>query len=89
MRIATLISAIFLAGAASAAPNTQLVNSVQHNLNLFGFAEVDASTLSTRQIAALHMKLSSNATRFGLNGIRLRQDIKVILGWDAPVVKNN
>jgi hypothetical protein len=63
------------------APNQQLVTSVQHRLNVIGFSKVDASTLSTSQIGALHLRLQGNYT-FGLNRIRTQQDVKVILNWE-------
>jgi len=67
-----------------AAPNAQLVASVQSRLDRLGFTEVDASALSTRQIAALHLQLQGQALSFGPNWIRTRQDVKAILRLDPP-----
>ncbi|SFJ09205.1 hypothetical protein [Jannaschia pohangensis] len=82
--LTALLVAVTLGGApAAAAPNAQLVASVQHRLNVFGFDHVDAATLTTRQIAALHMQLQGRAgSLYGANYIRTRQRIQVILGWD-------
>jgi hypothetical protein len=69
---------------AVAAPNAQLVASVQNRLDFLGFRDVDASTLTTRQIAALHMQLQGRALSFGPRWIESRQKVKAILRWDAP-----
>jgi hypothetical protein len=76
------LSIAVLATPVLAAPNQQLVNSVQHRLNVIGFSKVDAGELSTSQIAALHTRLQGNYT-FGLNRIRTQQAVKVILNWDG------
>lgn len=76
------LSFAVLATPVAAAPNQQLVTSVQHRLNVIGFSKVDAGTLSTSQIAALHTRLQGNYT-FGLNRIRTQQAVKVILDWDG------
>jgi hypothetical protein len=89
-RAAVLALALALAlgsavpGTALADPNPQLVASVQQRLNVLGFTGVDARTLSTRQVAALHMELRGGAFSFGRNYIRARQRVETILGWDAP-----
>jgi hypothetical protein len=75
------LSLAVLATPVLAAPNQQLVTSVQQRLNVIGFSKVDASTLSTSQIGALHLRLQGNYT-FGLNRIRTQQDVKVILNWE-------
>jgi hypothetical protein len=74
----------FGAPAAIAAPNAQLVASVQQRLDVSGFADVDAGTLSTRQVAALHMQLQGRAPRHGRPWIETRQKVKAILRWDPP-----
>ncbi|MEL6587205.1 MAG: hypothetical protein AAFY65_10030 [Pseudomonadota bacterium] len=80
-----LITALAIGGPSAAAPNAQLVASVQNRLDRIGFTQVDARTLSTRQIAALHMELQGRAfSRFGPGFLRTREKVKVILGWDAP-----
>jgi hypothetical protein len=76
--------ALALAAPAVAAPNAQLVASVQHRLDHLGFADVDAATLSTRQIAALHMELQGRALGYGAPWIETRQKVKAILRWDPP-----
>ena len=78
----TLIVSISLALATPvvAAPNKQLVASVQHRLNVLGFSKVDAGTLSTAQIGALHLRLQGSFA-FGYNRIRKQQEVKVILQW--------
>lgn len=74
------------AAAEARAPHPQLVRSVQHRLNRIGFRDVDARTLSTRQIAALHMRLQGPI--FGGVGldnrwINLRSEVRRILLWEA------
>ncbi|PWJ21973.1 hypothetical protein [Jannaschia seohaensis] len=67
-----------------AAPNAQLVASVQVRLDQLGFSDVDAALLSTRQIAALHTQLQGDALAFGPDWIRTRQKVKAILRLDPP-----
>ncbi|WP_298295744.1 hypothetical protein [uncultured Litoreibacter sp.] len=76
------LSMAVVAAPVAADPNPQLVNSVQHRLNVIGFSKVDAGTLSTAQIAALHTKLQGNYT-FGYARIRTQQEVKMILQWDG------
>ena len=80
MRSLVLALALAIATPAIAAPNAQLVASVQQRLDILGFDDVDASTLTTRQIAALHMQLRGRAMDFGR--INTRSRVKIILGWD-------
>lgn len=78
--IATILA---FAAPAIAQPNAQLVNSVEQRLAILGFQNVDASTLSTRQVAALHLELQREAFSFdNFNRINARSRVKVILGWD-------
>lgn len=71
------------ASPASAEPNAQLVRSVEHRLSILGFGHVDASTLSTRQIAALHLELQRGALGFGgFDRINARSRVRIILGWE-------
>lgn len=68
---------------ATAGPNAQLVTSVQHRLNVLGFRDVDAGTLSTAQIAALHLYLDGPVLDFGgFDRMNARSRVKVILGWE-------
>ena len=75
------MSAALVSLPATAAPNAQLVRSVEHRLAVIGFSDVDVSKLSTSQVGALHLRLQGNYT-FGLNRVRAQQEVKVILGWD-------
>jgi hypothetical protein len=81
MRTLILVLLLGLAApAAFAAPNAQIVASVQQRLNVLGFRDVDASTLTTSQIGALHLELDSRALSFsGFNRINARSKVKVIL----------
>ncbi|MGB3408925.1 MAG: hypothetical protein WBA67_15695 [Jannaschia sp.] len=82
---ACFICFLLAAAPVAAAPNAQLVASVQHDLDAFGYSQVDAGTLSTRQIAALYLHLGTRRPSItGLSRLRTRQRIDVILGWDAP-----
>ncbi len=80
---AALLVSATLASAppATAAQNSQLIRSVEQRLAIIGFGDVDASTLSTSQLAALHLRLQGKYT-FGLNRVRARQEVKVILDWE-------
>lgn len=83
MRALLLIAALAMATPAVAAPNAQLVASVQQRLDILGFRDVDAGDLTTIQIAALHLELQGRAMSFGgFNRMNTRQRVKVILGWD-------
>lgn len=76
--IATILA---FAVPASAQPNAQLVNSVEQRLAILGFNDVDAATLSNRQIAELHLELQGNAFSFDNFGrINARSRVKIILG---------
>lgn len=78
---ALLIAALLAATSpAIAAPNAQLVRSVEHRLAVIGMRDVDVSTLNTSQVAALHMKLQGRYADFHRR-IRTQQEVKVILGW--------
>ncbi|MEP3347309.1 MAG: hypothetical protein ABJN34_07210 [Litoreibacter sp.] len=79
---ALIVTGLALAGLvlpASAAPNAQLVNSVQQRMNVLGFRDVDVSQLTSHQIVALHLKLQGPSN----SGIRKKQDIRAILRWDG------
>tara|TARA_R110002012_G_scaffold34960_1_gene100391 strand:- start:655 stop:927 length:273 start_codon:yes stop_codon:yes gene_type:complete len=78
-----LVAALAVATPVMAAPNAQLVASVQQRLDILGFRDVDAGTLTTRQIAALHMQLQGRAMDFGgFRRMNTRSRVKVILSWD-------
>lgn len=57
------------------------IRNIEHELSLFGFRDVDASTLTNQQLGALHLKLSNSVSPFGFEAIRRKQEIKTILGW--------
>ncbi|MBM2575243.1 hypothetical protein JQC91_02900 [Jannaschia sp. Os4] len=87
---ALLIAAALAAAAAPAAAQTakpaqtsQLAAGVQRTLDVLGFREVDARSLITRQLAAIHLNVAPRAPGFGSRWINLRQEVKVILGWDG------
>lgn len=84
MRKALLLALLLAATVpVQAAPNAQLVASVQQRLDRVGFPDVDAATLSTRQIAALHLELDGRAMDFGgFARLTTQQRVRVILGWD-------
>ncbi|MGB3553085.1 MAG: hypothetical protein WBA25_00425 [Jannaschia sp.] len=80
---ALAVAASLAATPAVAAPNAQLVTSVQQRLDRIGFDAVEARSLTTRQIAALHMELQGRALAPGPRWIDTRQRVRVILGWDG------
>lgn len=89
MKVAALaLAAVLAAGPVVAAPNAQLVSSVQMRLNTLGFGAVDASSLSTRQIAALHMQLQGRNMAFGIPQMDTRQKVRVILDWDGYALRD-
>lgn len=80
--VLALMAALACAMPAAAAPNAQLVASVQQRLDGLGFRHVNAGTLTTRQIAALHLQLTSRSVGFGPRWIDRRARVKAILRWD-------
>ncbi len=60
-RALLLCLGLAVATPAVAAPNAQLVASVQQRLDIIGFHAVDAGTLTNSQIAALHLELQGRA----------------------------
>lgn len=83
MRAAIILAAMLTISApAAAAPNAQLVASVQQRLDLLGFSDVDAGTLTTAQIAALHLELQGRSMDFGgVERMKIRMRVKAILNW--------
>lgn len=73
---------------AHAAPDRHLVANAQHTLNVLGFDEVDAGSLTTRQVAAIHLNIAPRAPGWGRRWIELRQEVKVILGWDGFALRD-
>ena len=80
---ALIVAAAFLAGPAAAAPETQLERGVQQRLDRLGFSAVDAGSLTTRQLAALHLELQGKRLIPGIPALRTRERVRVILGWDG------
>ncbi|MFO6464540.1 hypothetical protein ACK8OR_09110 [Jannaschia sp. KMU-145] len=86
--MALAIAGLLIAAPVTAAPNAQLVQSVQTRLNTLGFGAVDAGSLTTRQIAALHMQLQGGTMEFGIPQMDARQKVRVILGWDGYTLRD-
>ncbi|KIT15358.1 hypothetical protein [Jannaschia aquimarina] len=85
IRTILVVLATALVSPAWAEPNSQLVASVQQRLDRLGFDGVDARQLSTRQIAALHMRLQGPTFGgFGFNDrwMKKRREVKAILRWE-------
>lgn len=80
LRPAALLLAAALAAAAPASANEhpQLAASVQQRLDILGFRNVDARTLSLGQLAALHLQLQGRAMSF-MNRFDAQQKVKAIL----------
>ncbi|MEM9795972.1 MAG: hypothetical protein AAF919_05765 [Pseudomonadota bacterium] len=89
IRLAVVALALVLATEpAQAEPNAQLVSSVQHRLNILGYQRVDASSLTTRQIAMLHLKLQGPLPGGGFRWMNLRQETQVILNLDGFALRD-
>ncbi|WP_298258812.1 hypothetical protein [uncultured Litoreibacter sp.] len=81
---AALVSAlVVLSAPAFAAPNEQLLRSIEHRLAFWNVGEVDYSALTTSQAAALHLKLSNAPSRFSGRSSFFRQELLTILQWDG------
>ena len=81
---AALIAGLFaLSAPAVAAPNEQLLRSIEHRLTFWNVGEVDYKALTTSQAAALHMKLSNAPPRFSGRAHMFRQELLTILRWDG------
>ncbi len=79
---AILLSAVMaLPVSAENTKSDAFIRNIEHELKVFGFKDVDATTLSNQQLGALHLKLSNSVSPFGFEAIRRKQEIKVILGW--------
>lgn len=63
--------------------SAQLAASAQYVLNRLGYQQVDATSLSTRQLAAIHTQFHGRRLNFGRQWIDSRGRIAVILGWDG------
>ena len=72
---------ILLPAIAMAAPNSQLLRSIEMGLRQFRI-ETDVSKLTNSQAAALHFELSSPESTFFGTDFRTRQKIQSILRWN-------
>lgn len=82
---AGLVAALLIAVpmTASAAPNEQLLRSIEHRLKFWNVGEVDYSNLTTSQASALHLKLTNAPSRFSGRAHIFRQELLTILRWDG------
>ncbi len=84
IRAALLTAALtFAPVAATAAPNEQLLRSIEHRLQFWNVGPVDYSTLTTSQAAALHLRLTNAPPRFSGRASFFRQELILILNWDG------
>lgn len=83
IRAALLAALIALTAPAVAAPNEQLLRSIEHRLAFWNVGEVDYKALTTSQAAALHMKLTNAPSRFSGRSHMFRQELLTILRWDG------
>jgi hypothetical protein len=83
MRALILIAALAFAAPAAAAQTSQLALSVQFQLNALGFEEVDASSLTLRQLAAIHTQVDASWPLGGLRALRQRGTVRNILRIDG------
>lgn len=81
---AGLIAALMaLATPSHAAPNEQLLRSIENRLTFWNVGPVDYSKLTTAQAAALHTKLSTAPPRYSGRAHIFRQELLTILRWDG------
>lgn len=90
------VRAIFVAAimatapmAVAAAPNEQLLRSIEHRLTFWNVGPVDYQTLTTAQASALHLKLTNAPSRFSQRAFLFRQELKTILQWDGSERKHS
>lgn len=82
-----LIAALALTTPLAATANTgastndaRLASSVQQRLDRIGLRDVDATTLTNRQLSMIHLELQGKALDFGgFNRINARSAVRVIL----------
>lgn len=81
---AVLIAALLASATpAAAAPNEQLLRSIEHRLAFWNVGPVDYDALTTSQAAALHLKLTNAPPRFSGRAHMFRQELLTILRWDG------
>ncbi|WP_154666809.1 hypothetical protein [Litoreibacter arenae] len=73
----------------SAAPNEQLLRSIESRLVFWNVGPVDYKALTTSQAAALHMKLTNAPSRFSGRAAMFRQELLTILRWDGSEKKHS
>ena len=85
MRAAFVLSALLVCAplAGKAEPSPQFVASVQSRLDMVGYPQVDAASLTTRQLAALHMQIGSRYAVTGSRWLEGRRKVQAILRWDG------
>lgn len=74
---------------AGAAPNAQLLRSIEHRLNIWNVGPVDYDSLTTSQASALHLKLTNAPSRFSGRASFFRQELITILNWDGSERKHS
>ena len=92
MKIRAVLIAALLAAtplAVAAAPNEQLLRSIEHRLAFWNVGPVDYLALTTSQAAALHLKLTNAPPRFSQRAFLFRQELKTILQWDGSERKHS
>ncbi|SFR33260.1 hypothetical protein [Litoreibacter janthinus] len=83
IRAGVIAALLVLAAPVTAAPNEQLLRSIENRLVFWNVGPVDYKALSTSQAAALHMKLSNAPSRFSGRSHMFRQELLTILRWDG------
>ncbi len=69
---------------AVAQQRSQLESLVERRLDILGFGRVDVTSLTSRQLSALHMHLQGRALDLGgFNRMNARSRVEIILGWDG------
>ena len=87
IRAALLAALIATAAPAVAAPNEQLLRSIENRLAFWNVGPVDYKALTTSQAAALHLKLTNAPSRFSGRAHIFRQALMTILRWDGSEKK--
>ena len=83
IRAGLIAALLVLASPVNAAPNGQLLRSIEHRLAFWNVGEVDYKALTTSQAAALHIKLTNAPSRFSGRSHMFRQELLAILRWDG------
>lgn len=83
IRAALIAALVTLSAPASAAPNEQLLRSIENRLSIWNLGPVDYSKLTSSQAAALHIKLSNGPSPNSGGASFFRQELRTILNWDG------